>query len=307
MMIHRRRFLQGATAFAAALTLPSRVQSVEPFGRKGEGRLLLSLAAYSFRDFMKDANHPQNNTGDAARDMDMFSFVDYCAEHGCVGAELTSYYFPPDINTDYLLKLRRHCFLRGVEVSGTSVGNTFTHPPGRQREEQIQYVKKWIDYAAAMGAPHIRVFAGGSDKQSKEEAVKNCISSLQECADYAGKHGIFLGIENHGGIVAEPSALLEIIHAVQSKWVGINLDSANFHTDDPYADFARCAEFAVNVQIKTEVHPRNQATQPADFKRYTKILREAHYQGYVALEYEAAEDPRTAVPRALSELKALMS
>jgi sugar phosphate isomerase/epimerase len=116
---------------------------------------------------------------------------------------------------------------------------------------------------------------------------------------------VFLGIENHGGIVAEPEALLDIIKTVQSPWLGINLDTANFHTADPYADIERCAPYAVNVQVKTDVHPKGQKTAPADFKRIVKILKEANYQGFVALEYEAAEDPHTAVPRALQKLKEL--
>jgi hypothetical protein len=36
------------------------------------------------------------------------------------------------------------------------------------------------------------------------------------------------------------------------------------------------------------------------------ILRESRYQGYVALEYEAAADPWVAVPPVLDQLKALM-
>jgi len=83
---------------------------------------------------------------------------------------------------------------------------------------------------------------------AKDEAKKLCIAALEECADHAGKRGIFLGIENHGGIVEEPDDLLDIIRTAKSPWVGINLDSANFHTDDPYRDFERCAPFAVNVQ-----------------------------------------------------------
>jgi hypothetical protein len=62
----------------------------------------------------------------------------------------------------------------------------------------------------------------------------------------------------------------------------------------------------VNVQFKTEVHPKGKKTEPADFQRLVKIFREANYQGYVAVEYEAAEDPKTAVPRALSELSKLL-
>ena len=138
-----------------------------------------------------------------------------------------------------------------------------------------------------------------------EEARKLCIAALEECADYAGKRGIFLGIENHGGIVAEPGDLLEIVHAVKSPWVGINLDSGNFHTDDPYRDFERCAPYAVNVQTKADLRPRNGQNQRADLPRLVKILRAASYQGYVALEYESEEDPWKAVPPLLQQMQKL--
>jgi sugar phosphate isomerase/epimerase len=163
-----------------------------------------------------------------------------------------------------------------------------------------------VDHCAVLGAPHIRVFAGPvPDKDAKEiaPAKKRCIAALEECGEYAGKHGVFLGLENHGGIVAEPDDLLEIVKAVKSPWVGINLDTGNFHTDDPYADLARCAPYTVNVQVKAEIKRRGQTVkEESDVKRLVKILRDANYQGFVALEYEAKPDPWKAVPEWLKKL-----
>lgn len=240
--------------------------------------------------------------------MDFFKFIDYCADHGCAGAELTSYYFPKDVTDATLLEVRRYAFLRGVAVSGTSVGNDFTRPPGPERDKQIADVKLWIDRAAVLGAPHIRVFAGSGKGVDPAEAKKLCISALEECCEYAGKRGIFLGLENHGGIVAEPEALLEIVRAVKSPWLGINLDSGNFHTDDPYAALAMCAPYAVNAQIKSEIRPKGQkANQPADLARIVKILRDANYQGFVTLEYEETKrSPFEGVPVLLSQIKELI-
>lgn len=299
----RRDFLRSA----AILTLGAlgasqgRISSVEPFKRPGRSRLLPSLAAYSFRDYFIHGGSKKQIPED--KRIDLFKFIDMCADYGCIGTELTSYYFPPDVDRDYLLKIKRYAFLRGIDISGTAVGNTFTHPEGEAREREIRLVKKWIEFAAVMGAPHIRVFAGNQGNQSYEEAKKNCIKALEECAEYAGKYGIFLGLENHGGIVSEPEQIIQIIKEVKSPWVGINLDTGNFRTDDPYKDLELCAPYAVNVQVKVEIRRRNQnKSEPTDIPRVIKILRDANYQGYVALEYEAAEDPWIAVPRYMSEI-----
>ncbi len=307
--VTRRTFLQlaGAAAVAAAATPLSlgAPPSPGPFRRAGRPRLRLSLAAYSFREFFPVNRGRPNPKATPDRAMDMFGFIDYCAAHGCEGTELTSYFFAKE-SDDYLLELRRHAFLSGIAISGTAIGNNFSHPRGPKRDEQIAFTKQWIDRAALLGAPHIRVFAGVTRELERAEADKLVISALEECCDYAGKKGIFLGLENHDSI-GSADALLPMVKAVNSPWLGINLDSGNFRTSDPYQDFARCVPYSINVQFKTEVHDGADGKKPADLKRFTRILRDGGYQGWVALEYEAAEDPKQAVPRLLQELNGILA
>lgn len=273
--------------------------------RTGPPRLRLSLAAYSFRNFFRFYKGAANASVVGAHAMNMLQFIDFCADHGCEGAELTSYFFA-ETSDDYLTQLKRHAFLRGVSVSGTAIGNNFSHPPGPRREAEIAATKQWIDRAVVLGAPHVRVFAGETDELARDEADKLVASALEECCDYAGQQGIFLGIENHDSI-GTAAKLLPIVEAVNSPWLGINLDSANFRTEDPYADFAACVPHAVNVQLKTEIgRGSSQGQHEADLPRLLQILRDGGYQGWVALEYEAAADPLVAVPRHLAELRALL-
>ena len=298
----RRDFFKHTLCAGAgfAAVVPAMVQiasAMEPIKRRGSPRFPLSLAAYSFRQFFQSK--------DPTKRITLFDFIDYCADQGLPGTELTSYYFPESLDDAFLLQVRRHAFLRGIAVSGTAVGNNFALPPGEKRDQQIAMVKKWIDRAAVLGAPHIRVFAGAKDnKLELAEAKKLCVAGLQECSEYAGTKGIFLGLENHHGIVAEVDDMLDIVRAVQSPWFGVNLDTGNFYTEDPYADLAKCAAYAVNVQVKVEVRRRGQKkSEPSDLPRLARILRDASYQGYVALEYEAPEDPWVAVPVWLQKMK----
>ena len=240
------------------------------------------------------------------RPMDLFKFIDFCADHDCDGTELTSYFFQHDVTNKYLADLRRHAFLRGVDISGTAVGNNFSLPKGEKRDAQIAYVKKWIDHATVLGAPHIRVFAGREAKGiDRKQADQWAIESLRECCDYAGKHGIFLGIENHDS-VGSAKTLIEFVKAVDHPWFAVNLDSGNFRTSDPYADFAASASYAVNVQLKVELRI-GKDQKPADLERLINILKKTNYQGYVVLEYEAAQDPYATIPPLLKKLRGLLA
>jgi sugar phosphate isomerase/epimerase len=309
--VNRRHFLSRTMlATAAVLGVPSLLATADShparLSRNGLPRFLPGLAAYSFRKYMKHSSHARDRIVAESDQIDLFQFIDYAADQGCVGAELTSYYFPPDVSRKYLVDIRRHAFLRGVEISGTAVGNTFALPDGRKLDEQIAHVNRWVDHCVVMGAPHVRVFSGVVEGISTEEAKNQCIKSLRRCGDYAGERGVMLGIENHGGLVSSADLLEEIVNEVNHEWVRVNLDTGNFYSDHPYEDMERLAPYAVNVQFKVEINRVPGGKEPSDFERMVKILRAANYQGYVSLEYESAEDPYTAVPKHLDRLKVLL-
>jgi sugar phosphate isomerase/epimerase len=266
--------------------------------RRGSPRLRLGLAASSLRDHL---------TGKLSPAMTLDDFIEKAAAWEVDAVELTSYYFPPGFTAAYVAGLKRHCHLAGIDVSATPIRNTFTYAAGPEREKEIAHVKRWLDVAADLGSPAIRIFAGDAQKgQPETEARRNCAECVEACADHAAGRGVFLALENHGGVVAEPDGLLEIVRAVKSDWFGVNLDTGNFHGVDPYADLARCVPYAVTVQVKVEMQPKDRPKEEADLARLVRMLKDAGYRGHVTLEYEAAETPLVAVPRYLDRLRALL-
>lgn len=294
----RRSFLTTAAALAAASVTPiSAMPIIDPIKRRGPARMKLSLAAYSFRDALTSK----------AAGMTLEDFVNQATAWDLDAVEPTSYYFPEPATPEYCRRLRRHALLQGLSISGTAIRNTFTYPPGPALDKEIAHVKNWIDLAVHLGAPTIRIFAGELQKGTSEaDARKWCIDATQQCCDYAGTKGIILALENHGGIVSTIDQILTIVKAVKSDWFGVNWDSGNFRSADPYGDLAKLAPYAVVAQVKTQISP-NGVSQQADLGRVVGILRDAGYRGYVALEHEAKEDPFVAVPKYLSELRRLIS
>jgi sugar phosphate isomerase/epimerase len=287
----RRKFL-GATA--VALTGPAL--AIDPIKRPpGKPQLKLSLAAYSFRQALDLKN----------LSMTLFDFIDLAAGLPLDAVELTSYYFAEESDA-YLDKLKAHAAAKKIAISGVPVGNNFCLRDDAARKAEVEKVKTWTRHAARLGAPTVRIFAGNLSKgDTLEQAQKRVVAAMEECCAVAEKLGVILALENHGGITATPEQLLALVKPIKSPALGVNIDTGNFHTADPYADVAKIAPYGVVCQLKTEVSPNNKK-EPADLGRMVQILKDANFHGFVALEYEAKEDPRVAVPRHVKELRRLI-
>lgn len=296
----RRTFLLSGAAMAAAST--SQAATPEYSGAdptKAPSAMKLSIAGYSFREYLPHDGKPGTMT--------LFDLCAMAAEWGLDAVEPTAYYFERE-EPEYMHRLKRTAFLLGLDISATAIGNNFCHTDPAKHQEQIAYTKRWIDHAVEFGAPVIRVFAGNkAEGGDRDRDFKQAVESLKEVCDYAGSRGVFLGIENHGYLVESADAVLEMLRAVDHEWLGVNLDTGNWD-DHPYENIAKLAPKAITVQVKTEL-PKEEGggKEPADFRRIIQILRDAHYRGYVALEYEEARDPHEAVPEYLEKLKQAMS
>jgi sugar phosphate isomerase/epimerase len=297
MTATRRQFL-GQVALGAAGALMGRAAgaAIDPINRTRPSHLKLSLAAYSYRQLLAD------------KKLDMFGFVDLAADMGLEAVEPTSYWFPDEVTPEYLHRLRLHAFKLGLDISGTAIRNDFCQPDGPKRDADFEHVRKWIDYAALLDAPVIRIFAGTVPRGDTEDAAAvRAVTGIEQVLPYAAQKGVMLALENHGGITSTPDQLLRLVKAVQGPNFGVNLDTGNFHGSDPYADLARLAPYAINVQVKTEISRAGEKKEEADLARVIGVLREAKYSGHVVLEYEAAEDPMTAVPRTIKQLRKLIA
>ena len=289
----RRDFLR---ASAVTLAAPLVASAIDPIKRPGaKADIKLSLAAYSFRTAL-DLKKPT---------MTLFEFIDLAADLPLDAVELTSYYWA-ETTAEYAAKLAAHAAKKKLAVSGVPVGNTFTLKDDAKRKAEIAKVKEWVERAGQVGAKTVRIFAGNLEKgETLDDAQRRVVAAIEECLPAAEKAGVQLAMENHGGITATPEQLLALVKPVKSQSLGVNIDTGNFKTDDPYADVATIAPYGVVCQIKTEVFPKGKK-EAADLGRVVKILKDANFHGYAALEYEAADDPKTAVPKFVKELRKLI-
>ncbi len=275
----------GMTAAAPALAAPV----------KGPLNMRIALAAYSFREHLTDGR------------MDLFRLIDWAAKLNLSGIELTSYYFKDGFDNKYLRELRHRVLDNGMTISGTAIRNNFNKPEGPGRQGQIDNVKRWIDYAAELWAPHIRIFAGNlSDGVSREDGIKWVADSIRACLDHAAERGVNLGVENHGSFTSDIKDHMAIVEAVgPHDWFGVNLDTGNYRFDY-YNSIRQAIPYAKNVQFKVEMWVQEDGSrEKADLHRICDLLMEGGYKGWIALEYESKGDPFIEVPKKIKEMKEL--
>lgn len=224
-----------------------------------------------------------------SKEMSLFELVDYCANNGFDAVDLTGYYFPdyPKVPSDeFIYNLKRHAFKMGVEISGTGVRNDFADPDPAKRAADVKHVKEWIDVAANLGAPVIRVFAGpipAGYENKWEEIAKYMAASLKECADYGKLRGVLVGVQNHGDFLKTADETIKLVKMVNSDWFGVIVDTGYFITDDPYIDIEKIMPYAVNFQLKESPFGVLSRVR-IDMPRLLRIVNNSGYRGYLPIE-----------------------
>src|SRR4051812_40136218 len=207
LQMTRRGFLATAALVgsAAPLALARHAAATDPIPRTRPSHLKLSLAAYSYRDYL---------TGSKQR-MDLFGFLDRAADLALDAVELTSYYFPAEVTNDYLHRLKQHAFLLGLDVSGTSVMNDFCLPPGPELDKEHEHVRTWIDRAAELDAPFVRILSGNWLQGTPDEVLaKRVVHRIESLLPYALEKGVTLALEDHGGgVTVTGEQLVRLVRA----------------------------------------------------------------------------------------------
>jgi len=223
------------------------------------------------------------------------------------GIDTTVYWFPESGLDAFLTSFRRKAYLAAVEIPSIAIRSNLCKERAGDQQQEAAWLMHWVDIADRLGASHIRIFGGTVPEGKSEDQASQWVSDiLKRAADYAGKKGVILGLENHGGITLHAKRIIEIVKRVDHPYVGINLDTGNFRTD-PYTQMEMCLPYAVNSQFKVNIIGADGKRERSDWDRIVKMFADAGYRGYFALEYEAEEDPSTAVPRYLKEIRGLVA
>lgn len=275
--------------------------------------MMLSTTIVSFGKYFKEGK------------MDVKGFITYCSNLGIEGVDL-GYYWK---NKEEIEKVPQWLKENNLDLGCYIVSNDFALPNEKDRQKEVEKVKRSIDIAVKLGAGIVRVFAGNMKEGITYDTAKEWIvDSLRQVASYASEHNITLALENHGQLCGESSQIIDILNSVDLPSLGVNVDIANFLCvdEDPLKAIEKLSSYIVYIHVKdfkevNKEYKDDDVIVSSDGKCYIgsvaaegivdlegalKIIKEADYTGYLSLEYEAQEDSRIGVKRSIANIKKIL-
>lgn len=187
-------------------------------------------------------------------------------------------------------EIRDRCRQAGIAISCVATGCKFEYPEADKRQEDIDRAKRYLDLAAEIGAPRIRVFGNAFPEGiSHAEVVENVGRALREIAEHGADRDVDVCLEMHGDFYWWEDAL-NAVRIADHPRVGI------VHNCDPREmRFGPISSFYEPVKTYVRHVHLHDLENGYPYKAFLGLLKRDGYSGFLSLEAGASEEPRRVI------------
>jgi sugar phosphate isomerase/epimerase len=296
----RRQF----AAASALLAAGRRLSAADPALRFPIApRERLAIASYSLRTMIVSPRMRPDAGASGAR-MDIKDFPAYVVKRFDVqnievlGQHLHS------IEAAYLEEFRRAVTVAGARLVNipTSVGASLYDPDPAKGAVAIANSKKWIDAAATLDCPSVRIhIQRAADATPDADRTADVLGGI---AQYGASKSVVVNLENDDLFTEDAFFIVRVIDRVNSPWLRALPDFCNsmlkgdetFNYDALKAMFAR----AYNISHLKDSELENGKVFRIDLARTFEIAKAAGYKGYFSVEFEGEGDPVTGTEKLIT-------
>lgn len=240
---------------------------------------------------------------------------------------------PPEELPQRAKELKAETDKQGLPISSLAIGADFLNGSDGDTAKEIERVKSYVDFAAALSAPRMRhdITQGYPKDSGKycsyESLVPTLAKAVREVADYAASKGVMTMTENHGFYSQDSERVEKLYNAVNHPNFALLCDIGNFTCADenPALAVARIAPYVRYVHAKDFICKSFYDDDPGEgafrsragnflrgtiighgnvpVKQCLHILKAAGYNDTIAIEFEGVEEPEDALRIGLANLK----
>jgi sugar phosphate isomerase/epimerase len=169
-------------------------------------------------------------------------------------------------------------------------------------KERLDYLRKVVDFAAAIDARLVTFHMGFLPADPADETYRAMLAAVTEIAAYAARQQVIISLETGQETGEQMAAFLDRITVAK---VGVNFDPANlviYGVDSPSRALARLASRVTSVHVKDALLPDSprgmgREVRPgegrAELSECFRILRESGFKGDLIIENYVARSAKT--------------
>lgn len=193
----------------------------------------------------------------------------------------------------------------GVRIVNLGASTNLHLADGPEREKAMDEGKRFIDLAAALSCPYIRVFPNNLPKDQEKNAVLERIrTGLGQLADYAQSRKVIVLMETHGDVVFVDD-LVSVMQPLNHPNAGLVWDCVNMFSvtkEAPAIVYPKLKKYIYHTHIKDYRMEGGKmrycflGTGESPIMAAVELLRRDNYKGYYSFEWEKLWHPEIEEP-----------
>jgi sugar phosphate isomerase/epimerase len=294
--LNRRTFIKKTAAGAAGIGLAAGLPGYLRANEKKDLFFKLAISQFSF------ASHFWT------KQLDPLDFAAKSKELGISGLDYCSMFFADKAkDAQFLGELKKRAADNGsynlrIMIDGEGVLGDLNDTV---RLKAVENHYKWIDAAATLGCPMIRVNVEGDGDH--DAVAKAAVDSLGRLIEYGRKENIDVIVENHVGISCNAAWLAGVMKQVNSPHCGTLADFGNFCINrtkpetndiagymktkcleeyDRYKGIEELMPYAKGIHVKSHLFDNQGNDIETDYYRMFRIIKKSGFTGWASIEYE---------------------
>ena len=267
------------------------------------------------------------------KEMTVTEAIRWIADNGGEHVEIVPIGYDLTNNPGLIEDIRKTAEQAGLDISGYAVGANFVQAAPEAYEQEIEKTMRQVDIARDLGVKRMRHDVASrpipeTSIRQFEADLPRLVEACRRIADYAAQFDIVTSVENHGFYLQASDRVLRLVHEVDRANFKTTLDIGNFLCvdEDPVSAVSNNIPFASMVHLK-DFYRRPSYRNPGegwfksthgnflrgaivgqgdiDMPEVIRVLKASGYDGYLSVEFEGMEDPRTGSRIAMDNVRRL--
>lgn len=215
--------------------------------------------------------------------MDIFRYIRWNKEHGFTQLDPWMKHLQEAYSdSNFLAQVKAAAEEVGLPFGCIAVDGAHIYEPSEEaRLVNRRHAYRWIDICQYLGAPQVRIDAGGKDVMHDDEFAI-IVEGYQDVLRYARERGVEVLVENHWGPTKHAANVVRLMEALPD--LGLLFDTWNWADGTHEVAWRSCAQYARLTHVKTYAFDSQGNDATYDVVKAIRIVRDSGYQGTWGIE-----------------------